>query len=166
MVIERRIIVGEPTTSAAQRAVVVEHGGAGAGFCAVAMTTGGGGAGFSHPPAACLPRGGAHPGAHPRGPDLHPRVGCAWPGRAATGGASQRLPRVRQHGQGQGVGPLSCGRRPDRHREPGSNGGRGDRTFSTRRGHGASGFDLLRRRVLLARKHASCEHHLCLITCT
>jgi len=122
MVIERRIIVGEPTTSAAQGAVVVEHGGAGDGFCAVAMSPGGGEAGFSHPPAASLPRSGAHP----RGPAPHPRMGCAWPGRVATGSASQRLPRVRQRGQGQGVGPLSCGRRPAPHGEPGPDGGRGD----------------------------------------
>jgi len=79
MVIERRIIMGEPTTSAAQGPVVVEHGGAGDGICAMAMSTGGGGAGFSHPPAACLPRSGAHPGAHPRGPDPYPRARCAWP---------------------------------------------------------------------------------------
>lgn len=43
----------------------------------------------------------------------------------ATGGASQRLPRVRERGQGHGVGPLSCGRCADPHGEPGSDGGRG-----------------------------------------
>ncbi len=38
------------------------------------------------------------------------------------------------------------------------------RTFSTRRGYGPSSFGLQRRRVLLARKHVSCEHPLCLLT--